>query len=72
MSVGSAGAIGQALAECFAVAGASLVLVYNRTPPPETLKDRCLDLGASAVNFVKCNVGDLSSCESLVKEVRHV
>ncbi|KAK3391478.1 hypothetical protein B0T20DRAFT_423838 [Sordaria brevicollis] len=66
---GSAGTIGQALAECFAVAGAKLVLTYNNTPPPTTLKERCVNLGASDVSFVKCNVAELKGCEDLVKQV---
>ena len=69
-SPGSAGTIGQALAESFAVAGANLVLVYNRTKPPTELSERCTRFGASAVTFVQCNVSDLESCEGLVKQVR--
>lgn len=65
---GSAGAIGQALAECFAVAGAKLVLTYNNTPPPTTLKERCVNLGASDVSFIKCNVAEFKGCEQLVKQ----
>ena len=63
------GTIGRALAECFAVAGAKLVLTYNRTEPSANLKDRCTKLGASAISFVKCDVSDLESCSSLVDEV---
>ncbi|KAJ4392908.1 hypothetical protein N0V85_006770 [Neurospora sp. IMI 360204] len=65
---GSAGAIGQALAESFAVAGAKLVLTYNNTPPPTTLKERCANLGASDVIFIKCNVAELKGCEDLLKQ----
>ncbi|KAK1781489.1 hypothetical protein QBC45DRAFT_405630 [Copromyces sp. CBS 386.78] len=65
---GSTGAIGQALAESFAVAGAKLVLTYNNTPPPATLKERCINLGASGVIFIKCNVAELKGCEDLIKQ----
>ncbi|KAK3384830.1 hypothetical protein B0H63DRAFT_413639 [Podospora didyma] len=65
---GSAGAIGQGLAESFAVAGAKLVLTYNRTPPPATFEERCSSLGASAVKFIQCNVAELEGCEDLVKQ----
>ncbi|KAK4201710.1 hypothetical protein QBC40DRAFT_347636 [Triangularia verruculosa] len=65
---GAAGVIGQGLAESFAVAGAKLVLTYNRTPPPPELKERCLRFGASDVTFVQCNVAELAGCEALVKE----
>ncbi|KAK3321987.1 hypothetical protein B0H66DRAFT_553055 [Apodospora peruviana] len=65
---GAAGAIGQGLAESFAVAGANLALTYNNTPPPPALKERCLDLGASAVTFIKCNVAELEGCEELVRQ----
>lgn len=66
---GAAGAIGQGLAESFAVAGAKLVLTYNNTPPPPTLEERCLKFGASSVTYVKCNVASLEGCEDLVKKV---
>ncbi|KAK3989750.1 hypothetical protein QBC44DRAFT_327056 [Cladorrhinum sp. PSN332] len=65
---GAAGAIGQSLAESFAVAGAKLILTYNRTPPPPELKERCLKLGAASVDFIKCNVAELEGCESLVNQ----
>ncbi|KAH6623790.1 hypothetical protein F5144DRAFT_584317 [Chaetomium tenue] len=63
---GAAGAIGQALAESFAVAGAALVLTYHRTPPPAELQERCVRFGAAAVEFVKCDVSALEGCEGLV------
>ncbi|KAK0713929.1 hypothetical protein B0T26DRAFT_753985 [Lasiosphaeria miniovina] len=65
---GAAGAIGQGLAESFAVAGAALVLTYNNTPPPPGFKDRCLGLGAAAATFVRCNVAELKGCEDLVRQ----
>ncbi|KAK0625420.1 hypothetical protein B0T17DRAFT_492224 [Bombardia bombarda] len=65
---GAAGAIGQSLAESFAVAGAKLVLTYNNTPPPPALKDKCLSLGAGSVTFIRCNVAQLDGCEDLVKQ----
>ena len=66
---GAAGAIGQSLAESFAVAGTKLVLTYNRTPPPAELEARCLRLGAASVHFIKCNVAELGGCQSLVDQV---
>lgn len=66
---GAAGAIGQGLAESFAVAGAKLVLTYNKTPPPAELRERCVRFGAGGVEFVKCNVAELEGCEQLVREV---
>ncbi|KAK4152209.1 hypothetical protein C8A00DRAFT_35120 [Chaetomidium leptoderma] len=65
---GAAGAIGQGLAESFAVAGAKLVLTYNNTPPPAELKERCVRFGTAGVEFVKCNVAELEGCEALVKQ----
>ncbi|ERT00948.1 uncharacterized protein SPSK_07699 [Sporothrix schenckii 1099-18] len=66
---GAAGAIGQGHAESFAVAGCRLFLVYNRTPPPDTLEARCRQLGAANVHFVQCNVSELASCEKLVHHI---
>jgi NAD(P)-dependent dehydrogenase (short-subunit alcohol dehydrogenase family) len=66
---GAAGAIGQSLAESFAVAGAKLVLTYYNTPPPAELEGRCLGFGAAGVEFVRCDVGELGGCEGLVREV---
>lgn len=66
---GSVGTIGQSIAECFAVAGGNLVLVYNRTEPTPDAETRLLELGASKVTFMKCNVSDLCSCEDLVEKV---
>ncbi|AEO67846.1 uncharacterized protein THITE_2049423 [Thermothielavioides terrestris NRRL 8126] len=65
---GTAGAIGQALAESFAVAGAKLVLTYNKTVPPPALTERCLRFGAGAVEFVQCDVAQLEGCEALVRK----
>jgi len=65
---GAAGAIGQGLAESFAVAGVKLVLTYNRTPPPPALEETCLKYGASSVTYIKCNVGSLEGCEELVEQ----
>ena len=67
---GSAGALGHAAAECFAVAGARLVLVYNRTPPAP--KDHFKNLGAGDSIVLQCDVADLSSCEELVRRVGQV
>lgn len=51
------------------MAGAKLVLTYNRTAPPAELKERCLKFGAGGVEFVKCDVADLEGCDGLVKKV---
>ena len=67
---GAAGAIGKGLAESFAVAGANLVLVYNRTKPTTEFEERCRKLGAKGVRLIQCNVSGLESCESLIKLVR--
>ncbi|KAI1849972.1 hypothetical protein JX265_003345 [Neoarthrinium moseri] len=66
---GSVGTIGQALSLCFAVAGARLVLVYNRTEPPASFLSKCQELGASSVTSLKCDVSELEGCESLLNEV---
>lgn len=66
---GAAGTLGSALAECFAITGAKLVLTYNRTPLPDSLRQRCFDLGAAGVRFAQCNVTDLASCEQLISNV---
>ncbi|KAK4124325.1 NAD(P)-binding protein [Parathielavia appendiculata] len=64
---GAAGALGQALAESFAVAGVKLVLTYNKTAPPPELRERCVRFGAAAVEFVQCNVAELEGCKELVR-----
>ena len=66
---GAAGTLGSALAECFATAGASLVLTYNRTPLSDALRQRCLELGAAHVRLAQCNVSEIESCERMIKEV---
>ncbi|KAB5585181.1 hypothetical protein GE09DRAFT_944958 [Coniochaeta sp. 2T2.1] len=66
---GAAGTIGKALAESFAVAGAKLVLVYNRTRPSPEFEARCASLGARGVTLIQCNVADLEGCKSLVAQV---
>lgn len=67
---GAVGVIGQGLAESFAVAGAKLILTYNNTPQSPALSARCLELGASSVEFIKCNVASLEGCQDLVNQVR--
>ncbi|KAF5619611.1 Dehydrogenase reductase SDR family member 7B [Fusarium sp. NRRL 25303] len=67
---GSTGTIGQALAECFSIAGTNLVLIYNRTEPSPDFLNRCRTLGATAVTPIQCNVSDLDSCQNLIKEYR--
>ncbi|KAI1036156.1 hypothetical protein LB504_011380 [Fusarium proliferatum] len=66
---GSTGTIGQALAECFSIAGTNLVLIYNRTEPSPDFLNRCRTLGATGVTPIQCNVSDLDSCQNLIKEV---
>ncbi|KAF5534518.1 Dehydrogenase reductase SDR family member 7B [Fusarium phyllophilum] len=66
---GAAGTIGQALAQCFAVAGATLVLVYNRTVPSPELKNNCATLGAGPIYLIKCNISDYDDCQGLVGKV---
>lgn len=68
-SLGSAGTLGKALAECFSVAGARLVLAYNRTRPPPEFEERCRHLGARGLTLVQCNVADIEGCRSLVRKV---
>ncbi|KAK3904701.1 hypothetical protein C8A05DRAFT_42264 [Staphylotrichum tortipilum] len=65
---GAAGSIGSALAESFAVAGAKLVLTYNRTAPGEELRERCVRFGAAGVEFVGCDVSSLEGCEAVVEK----
>ncbi|KAK5659238.1 hypothetical protein OQA88_1330 [Cercophora sp. LCS_1] len=69
---GAAGAIGQGLAESFAVAGTHLVLTYNNTPPPSSLEERCLRFGAASVTYFQCNVASLEGCESLIAQVKFI
>ena len=51
------------------MAGAKLVLTYNRTAPSPELKERCLRFGAAGVEFVGCDVSGLEGCEKLVEKV---
>ena len=51
------------------MAGAQLVLTYNRTAPPAELRERCLRFGAGGVEFVGCDVSGLEGCEGLVGKV---
>ncbi|TXC10354.1 hypothetical protein FocTR4_00004423 [Fusarium oxysporum f. sp. cubense] len=66
---GSTGTIGRAMAECFSVAGAHLVLTYNRNKPSLDFLNRCRALGAAAATPIHCNVSDLDSCQNLIKEL---
>ncbi|EMT72630.1 Dehydrogenase/reductase SDR family member 7B [Fusarium odoratissimum] len=52
----STGTIGRAMAECFSVAGAHLVLTYNRNKPSLDFLNRCRALGAAAATPIHCNV----------------
>ncbi|KAF4342272.1 Dehydrogenase reductase SDR family member 7B [Fusarium beomiforme] len=56
------------MAECFSVAGANLILAYNRNQPSLEFISRCRALGAAAVTPIQCNVTDLNSCQILIKE----
>ncbi len=66
---GSSGTLGSAMAESFSTAGAKLYLVYNSTPPSDSLKESCMKLGAAGVTSIKCNVSQLETCEELVNQV---
>ncbi|EXL91416.1 hypothetical protein FOIG_15453 [Fusarium odoratissimum NRRL 54006] len=57
------------MAECFSVAGAHLVLTYNRNKPSLDFLNRCRALGAAAATPIHCNVSDLDSCQNLIKEL---
>jgi NAD(P)-dependent dehydrogenase (short-subunit alcohol dehydrogenase family) len=60
------------MSECFAIAGANLILAYNRNQPSPDLLNRCRTLGATAVKPIQCNVSDFESCQDLIKEVSNV
>ncbi|KAM5513626.1 3-oxoacyl-(acyl-carrier-protein) reductase [Fusarium oxysporum f. sp. phaseoli] len=66
---GSTGTIGRAMAECFSVAGAHLILAYNRNKPSLDFLNQCRALGAAAATPIQCNVSDLDSCQNLIKEL---
>lgn len=57
------------MAECFSVAGAHLILTYNRNKPSLDFLNRCRALGAAAAKPIHCNVSDLDSCQNLIKQV---
>ncbi|WKT43768.1 Short-chain dehydrogenase/reductase SDR [Fusarium oxysporum f. sp. vasinfectum] len=57
------------MAECFSVAGAHLILAYNRNKPSLDFLNQCRALGAAAATPIQCNVSDLDSCQNLIKEL---
>ncbi|KAF5637703.1 benzoate 4-monooxygenase [Fusarium sp. NRRL 52700] len=65
---GALGTIAGATAESFATAGARLVLSDIQPSLPNSTKDRLLDLGADAVYYSRCDVGDPKDCKRLVQE----
>nr|RBQ91806.1 hypothetical protein FVER53263_12478 [Fusarium verticillioides] len=67
-SEGALGTIAGATAECFATAGASLFLSDIQPALPDFTKDRLLHLGADAVHYHRCDVGNPNECEELVKQ----
>jgi hypothetical protein len=54
------------------VAGAKLVLVYNRTLAKPEFKEQCKKLEASSVTFTQCDISDLTNCRELVEKVRSI
>ncbi|KAF5572842.1 cytochrome P450 monooxygenase [Fusarium pseudoanthophilum] len=62
------GTIAGATAECFATAGARLFLSDIQLSLPDSTKDRLLHLGAEAVHYHRCDVGNPNECEELVKQ----
>ncbi|KAF5646094.1 Dehydrogenase reductase SDR family member 7B [Fusarium tjaetaba] len=65
---GALGTIAGATAECFATAGATLLLSDIQPSLPDFTKDRLLHLGANAVHYYRCDVGNPNECEELVKQ----
>ncbi|EWZ46068.1 hypothetical protein FOZG_06253 [Fusarium oxysporum Fo47] len=57
------------MVECFFVAGAHLILTYNRNKPSLDFLNRCRALGAAAAKPIHCNVSDLDSCQNLIKQL---
>ncbi|KAJ0155864.1 Pyridine nucleotide-disulfide oxidoreductase domain-containing protein 2 [Fusarium oxysporum f. sp. albedinis] len=57
------------MAECFSVAGAHLILTYNRNKPSLDFLNRFHALGAAAATPIHCNVSDLDSSQNLIKEL---
>ncbi|KAI1063749.1 hypothetical protein LB506_005880 [Fusarium annulatum] len=65
---GALGTIAGAIAECFATAGARLFLSDIQPSLPDSTKDHLLHLGANAVHYSRCDVGNPNECEELVKQ----
>ncbi|KAI7761083.1 hypothetical protein LZL87_011488 [Fusarium oxysporum] len=66
---GALGTIAGATTESFATAGASLFLSDIQPSLPDLTKDRLLHLGADAVHYSRCDVGNPKDCEELVEQV---
>ncbi|EXM20719.1 Cytochrome P450 [Fusarium oxysporum f. sp. vasinfectum] len=66
--IGALGTIAGATAESFATAGASLFLSDIQPSLPDSTKDRLLHLGADAVHYSRCDVGNPKDCEELVEQ----
>ncbi|KAJ0153071.1 Uncharacterized protein HZ326_4555 [Fusarium oxysporum f. sp. albedinis] len=62
------GTIAGATAESFATAGASLFLSDTQPSLPDSTKDGLLHLGADAVHYSRCDVGNPKDCEELGQE----
>ncbi|KAF4951989.1 hypothetical protein FGADI_7105 [Fusarium gaditjirri] len=69
---GALGTIAGAIAESFATAGASLFLSDIQASLPDSTKDHLLQLGAVAVNYSRCDVGDPKDCEEFVKQAKSI
>ncbi|SCO91357.1 uncharacterized protein FRV6_15485 [Fusarium oxysporum] len=65
---GALGTIAGAVAESFATAGASLFLSDIGSSLADPTKQRLLQLGADAVHYWRCDVGNPKDCEELVKQ----
>ncbi|KAF5534562.1 Dehydrogenase reductase SDR family member 7B [Fusarium phyllophilum] len=65
---GALGTIAGAVAESFAIAGASLFLSDIKSSLPDSTKEHLLHLGADAVRYSRCDVGNPTDCEELVKQ----
>ncbi|KAF5703649.1 cytochrome P450 monooxygenase [Fusarium mundagurra] len=65
---GALGTIAGAIAESFATAGARLFISDIQPSLPDSTKDRLLHLGADAVHYYRCDVGNPKECEEPVKQ----
>ncbi|KAK2685627.1 hypothetical protein QWA68_015427 [Fusarium oxysporum] len=65
---GALGTIAGAVAESFTTAGASLFLSDIRASLADSTKERLLHLGADAVHYSRCDIGNPKDCKELVKQ----